>query len=98
MPYSLEDRSKGLSEVAFTEKESLYYRPYFVHLSKGFCLESSLLGRGLWIIEVCTIPSDISRLCLAFSTDERNQTSFYLFPLSEMCILKLINFLKSILT
>lgn len=98
MPYSLEDRPKGLSEVAFTEKESLYMGLILYIFPKAFCLECSLLGRGLWIIEVCTMPSDLSHLCLAFPTDERNQTLFNLFPLLEMCILKLINFLKSILT
>lgn len=44
------------------------------------------------------MPSDLSHVCLAFSTDERNQTLFYLFPLLEMGILKLTHFLKTILT
>lgn len=35
MPYSLGGRPKGLSEDAFTEKESLYIMPSFVNLSKG---------------------------------------------------------------
>lgn len=44
VPYSLEDRSKGLSEVAFIEKESVYYRPCFVHLFKGFLFRMQFAG------------------------------------------------------
>lgn len=46
MPYSLEGRSKGLSEAAFTEKESLYDRPSFAHLSKGFLSRMQFAGKG----------------------------------------------------
>lgn len=65
---------------------------------KASCLEWSLLVRGLWIIEACTMPSDLPGVWPFPLMKETKLYFFYLFPLLEMCILKLINFLKSILT
>lgn len=76
MPYFPEGSPKGLSEAAFTEKELLYCMPSFVNLSKGSLSRIRQPGYGLWIFQAFKMPSDLPSVCLAFSTEEINQTLF----------------------